>query len=128
MASRIRPVKNGVLTSRGWVHERTGEVLKAMKVTPAMLDEYYSAATSNVVQTVTAKLTTAESCPCGNPNCAYPNCECGPDCDCEPHGKNMSKMTKKELAALAEAEGIEVNTKETKKSLLSKLTGLLNIK
>lgn len=110
MASRIRPVKNGVLTSRGWVHERTGELLKAMKVTPEMLNEYYGVAPAEEVYT-------PEPCPCGDPNC-----QCGPDCDCGPPA-DLSKMTKKELAAIAEDQGIEVDTKETKKSLLSKLTG-----
>ena len=115
MASRIKPVKNAILTSRGWVHERTGEVLKAMKVTPEMLDEYYGVTPSEPDPVL-------ELCPCGDPNF-----QCGPDCDCEPLTEDspadLSKMTKKELAALAEDEGIEVDTKETKKSLLSKLTG-----
>lgn len=118
MASRIKPVKNGVLTSRGWVHERTGEVLKAMKVTPEMLDEYYGVTPYEFSEPDPVP----ELCACGDPNC-----QCGPDCDCEllteDSPSDLSKMTKKELAALAEDEGIEVDTKETKKSLLSKLTG-----
>lgn len=121
MASRIRPVKNGVLTSRGWVHERTGEVLKAMKVTPEMLDEYYGVTPSEPeVELITDY--EPELCVCGDPNC-----QCGPDCDCETLTEDspadLSKMTKKELAAVAEDQGIKVDTKETKKSLLSKITG-----
>jgi hypothetical protein len=124
MASRIRPVKNGILTSRGWVHERTGEVLKAMKVTPEMLNEYYGVATEPVV--VNTVLKPIELCPCGDPNCG-----CGPDCDCEPltedAPEDISKLTKTELKALAKDEGIEVDSKDTKKSLLNKISaGFLN--
>jgi hypothetical protein len=114
MASRIKPVKNGILTSRGWVHERTGEVLKAMKVTPEMLDEYYGVTPSSPEP---MHVSLPESCP----NCGCVECECETLTEDSP--LDLSKMTKKELAALAEDQGIEVDTKETKKSLLSKITG-----
>ena len=118
MASRIKPVKNGILTSRGWVHERTGEVLKAMKVTPQMLDEYYGVNTSSPEP---IPVSVPESCP----GCGCLVCECETLTEDSP--MDLSKMTKKELSALAEDQGIEVDTKETKKSLLSKLTsGFLN--
>lgn len=118
MASRIKPVKNGILTSRGWVHERTGEVLKAMKVTPQMLDEYYGVNTSSPEA---IPVSVPESCP----DCGCLVCECETLTEDSP--VDLNKMTKKELSALAEDQGIEVDTKETKKSLLSKLTsGFLN--
>jgi len=33
--------KGSVPTARGWVHPRTGELLKAMKITKEQLDEYH---------------------------------------------------------------------------------------
>jgi len=124
MASRIKPVKNAILTSRGWVHERTGEVLKAMKVTPEMLNEYYGVGQYTIDEELA--FIEVESCPCGDPYC-----QCGPDCGCEPltedSPKDITKMTKTELKALAEDEGIEVDSKDTKKSLLNKISaGFLN--
>lgn len=53
----IKGPKNAVPTQRGWTHAKTGELLKAQKITQEQIDEWYGVTvqtTAPVVETIEA--------------------------------------------------------------------------
>ena len=47
-----RGPKNAIPTSRGWVHEQTGELLKSQKIPQSFIDEWHGIDNTPKVQTL----------------------------------------------------------------------------
>jgi hypothetical protein len=94
--------RHAVPTPRGWIDPITGELLKSQRISDLEIEEYHSGALletpASITQTPVQTLTEAPT----------PN-------------KDLSAMTKVQLMALAEQYGIDVNTRDTKTTLLEKL-------
>jgi len=118
-------------TLRGWV--RNGELLKGQKISQADIDAWYGKEVAApapapqpepVVEAVVEEV--LELCPCGDPDC-----ECKPgECDCgskvEITEEALEEMTKKEIDDLAAEQGIELDRRYTKKTMISKLMDIIS--
>lgn len=95
--------RNAVPTPRGWADPRTGELYVSKKFSQAEIDEFHGVIPEPVVeQVVHEQPQMLHEAPVGN--------------------LSLDKMTKVELVALAEQLGIPLSSKETKKTLVEKLS------
>ena len=88
--------KDAQPTPIGWRNPRTREILAVRKISQAEIDEYYGIETETEETPVIVEILTEEV--------------------------DLSKKTKKQLEELAIERGIELDSKETKKTLLAKLS------
>jgi len=90
---------DAVPTRKGWVDPRTGELLKAQRISDVDLQETRDMVNEQVVHSAPQMLHEA---PVGN--------------------KSLEDMTKAELIALAEQTGVKVSGSDTKGVLVEKLS------
>lgn len=89
-------------TRRGWVDPRTGELLKAQRISDIDIMNYYGAPQEVIEQVVHEAPQMLHEAPVAN--------------------KSLEDMTKNELLALAEQTGVDVSPYATKAVLIEKLS------
>ena len=103
--------KDAIPTARGWTHPRTGELLKAQKLSEQQIAEYNGeAAAAAAPVTLTESPTTAEEF-------AAEHIELEEPCEID-----HSDMTKAQLMELAEDHGIELSSSMTKAQMIEELS------
>lgn len=108
-------IKNGVPTARGWTDGRTGELLKAMKISQADIDEFNGVVEEVAPVASPAMLTEA------------PTTEEEFVTEVmEDETVDFDDMTKLELEAIGRENGIELDRRESKASLVIKVKGLFS--
>lgn len=93
-------------TLRGWKHHKTPEILKPAKLTQAQIDEWHGITPEPVVEnkTVTEPTMLTEA-PVAN--------------------KSLEEMTKLELEEIGRQNGIELDRRKSKKTLIDKVKTLI---
>lgn len=109
--------KDAVPTSRGWTHPRTGELLKAQKLSEQQIAEYNGAPVS-APQTLTESPTTEQQ--------FVEEHLVEVDGDDEYwHPEDLQGMSKVELEELGREYGIELDRRHTKQTLIEELEAVM---
>ena len=93
---------DAVPTRKGWVDPRTGELLKVQRISDVEIMDYNGVPQQVVEQVVHDAPQMLHEAPVGN--------------------KSLEDMTKNELLALAEQNGVQVSSYSTKAVLIEKLS------
>ena len=112
--------KDAIPTARGWTHPRTGELLKAQKLSQQQIDEYNGVFG---VQTLTESPTTAEEFAAEHIEVEIEEItEEEYDEDEDWSQEELSAMTKAELVEFAAEYGIELSSSMTKPQMIQELS------
>ena len=109
--------KDAIPTARGWTHPRTGELLKAQKLSPQQIDEYNGVAEIPIVQTITESPVTEQEF-----------AEEHLELDMEEEywmEDDLDGMSKKELEELGREYGIELDRRLNKDILIEQLKAVM---
>ena len=101
----IRGPKGAVPTVRGWVHPRTGELLKSQKISQTQIDEWHGVSAAPAPKPAPAAVEEVETD--------------------MPHD-GLDAMTKVELEAIGRQHGVELDRRERKSALVEKVRGLIS--
>lgn len=105
--------KDAIPTPRGWTHPRTGELLKAQKLSEQQIAEYNGEAVTTAPVTLTESPTTAEEF-------AAEHIEV--EIEEELDEIVYANMTKAELVEFASEYGIELSSSMTKAQMIEELS------
>ena len=132
MITRPGWCKHAIATTRGWTHERTGEILKRQTFSQAEVDEWMSAhmgAPINEAPPQPAPMIDESPVMHTHDNGVTHSHEGGH----EPHehevdlnSMHLEGMTKRELEALGRENGIELDRRKNKQDLIEELTAHMN--
>lgn len=101
--------KDAVMTPRGWIHPKSGELLASRKFTQEDIDKYYGIASkpTPIVEPVAEEVEEVQVLTEA------------------PVNKSLDDMTKSELEALGQQHGIDLDKREKKSTLVEKMIGIL---
>lgn len=102
--------KDAIPTARGWTHPRTGELLKAQKLSEQQIAEYNGETITSAPVTLTESPTTEEEF-------AAEHIELE-----EPVEIDYTDMTKVQLVEFAAGHGIELSSSMTKAEMIQELS------
>lgn len=110
--------KDAIPTTRGWTHPRTGELLKAQKLSQAQIDEYNGVSHA---ETLTESPTTAEEFKSEHIDVIES------EYDDEEYWEydDLESMTKAELEELGREYGIELDRRHNKDVLIEQLKAVM---
>ena len=105
--------KNALPTGRGWAHPRTGELLKATRLSTADINDYLGIPKNNpVVISVEEAQAMIDTQPASATD---------PEMLVEEEASDLSNMTKLELEAFGRTMGIELDRRKSKADLINTL-------
>lgn len=115
--------KDAIPTPRGWTHPRTGELLKAQKLSQQQIDEYCGEVITTAPVTLTESPTTEEEFAAEHIEVEIEEItEEEYDEDEDWSQEELSAMTKAELVEFAAEYGIELSSSMTKAEMIEELS------
>lgn len=117
--------KDAIPTARGWTHPRTGELLKAQKLSPQQIDEYNGVAEIPIVQTITESPVTEQEFAEEHLELDMDNLSTEETEEEYWMEDDLDGMSKKELEELGREYGIELDRRLNKDILIEQLKAVM---
>ena len=111
---------NTKATTRGWVHKKTGELLKSQKMSQGEADAINGVSAPKVKIAPEPKVDIVKAMEEAEMENEVQQLNEAPA-----NGKSLDEMNKIELEAIGRQHGVELDRRETKSSLLSQVKNLL---
>ena len=114
-------VKNGVPTTRGWTDGRTGELLKAMKISQGDIDEFYGKVA------ITEEPVEIQYSPSPVVDEEEDEVQMEQLNEAPSNDKSIYEMTKLELESLGRQYGVELDRRKNKDDLIEELEEIIEL-